>query len=119
MLLLTYAIFSTFTKQMAELCGVVNTLDNVSGQDLLDKYSLMSKYVINGAGQKIPAFLYYVKPYYINNTFNMPKINGLDPDTVLKLDDVKNSLNPYCYYKPCNELMSEPMAQVLSKIFNY
>ena len=127
MLVLTYAIFDNITSQFAQLCGLVNTSTNVSGQNLLDKYGLMSKHVINGAQQKMPAFLYYVLPYYENKTYNIPNLNktdgvvgfNLDPDTLLKLSDVTQSLTSYCYYKPCLQLNQAPAAQVLSKIFNY
>lgn len=100
----------------------VNTLDTTIGQDLIDKYGVIFKF-LNTFNQKILMIFYYMIPYYTLNVFNIPDssqysdhLNILDPNKdIFNNTYVMNNLTDYSYYQPCLDL-NVPTGQYFSHI---
>lgn len=124
MLLFTYVVFEDITNAFAISGGILDSIPTVYGEQVLQKYGIISDHIINGLNQKIPAILYYVIPYYNNSTYNIPPpdvVTGirLNPDSIFTIEDVKSNLLPYCYYEGTRSVNDQPIAQVIPTKFNY
>jgi len=129
MLLFTEVLFLQINETLALKLHLINQGQDVSGNDLLEKYGIISHYIVNYVGKRLPAFLYYVLPYYINNTYNLPdlKINNrymgnrynTNPDLMFKRKYIDESMISFYKYEECLKLNNHPMPQSIDKKFQY
>jgi len=123
MLLFTEVLFSQIIELFSYKFNVGNSGNDISGNDTIKKYDTLAQNIVNGIGQRIPAFLYYVIPYYTNNTYNIPdlKVNfyNSDPNTILGRGYIHDSMISFCYYKECIKLNQHPIPQALATKFQY
>ena len=124
MLVFTYVLFEDIAKAFAISGGILDSIPTVYGEQVLEKYGIISDKIVNGLNQKIPAVLYYVMPYYINDTYNIPVsdvVTGirLNPDSIFTIEDVEKNLLAYCYYEGARSVNTNPIAQVIPAKFNY
>lgn len=124
MLVFTYVVFEDITKAFAISGGILDSIPIVYGEEVLQKYGIISDHIVNGLNQKIPAILYYVMPYYDNSTYNIPPpdvVTGitLNPDSIFTIEGVKYDLLPYCYYEGIQSVRAQPIAQAIFTKFNY